>query len=269
MDFIRTIPQGHEAIVVMFGKPVKKCRSGLAFCIPYIQQFFNVIDERQWMETRKDGDGTLIEVTEQITDLKECLFITKDGVNVYVDVAAHWRINDVMKAVFAVDQLHRSLNEKILTEVRILVGERTLQQLLSDRATLSQGVVLKVAGEVAKWGISVTSVDIQTITLDKAVEEAMLQEIEAERKARAIKHETQGKAEALQMEAEAQRKALMIKAEAQKAYIAELASVVGSKGALKVLLSQQALDGYKAINETEGTKVYLPNNMTGVLNIKN
>ena len=179
MDFIRTIPQGHEAIVVMFGKPVKKCRSGLAFCIPYIQKFFNVIDERGWTETRKDGDGTLIEVTEQITDLKEVPFITKDGVKIDVDVVSHWRINDVMKAVYAVDQLHRSLNEKILTEVRILVGERTLQQLLSDRATLSQGIVLKVAGEAAKWGITVTSVDIQTIEMDDSVKAAMLQEIDS------------------------------------------------------------------------------------------
>ncbi|MBR5894043.1 MAG: SPFH/Band 7/PHB domain protein [Akkermansia sp.] len=269
MDFIRTIPQGHESIVVMFGKPVKKCRSGLAMCIPFIQHFYNVNEERGWKHTCHASDGTLIEITEQISDLNEVPFITKDGVNVNVDVVCYWRINDVIKAVYAVDHLHRSLKEKILAEVRILVGERTLQQLLSDRSTLSQGIVTKIAGEVAKWGISVTSVDIQTIEMDEAVEAAMLQEMEAERKARAIKLETQGRVEAIQMEAEAQCKALMIKAEAQKAYVEELADIVSPKGALKILLSQQALDGYKVISETKGAKVYLPSNMTGVLNIKN
>ncbi len=268
MDFIRTIPQGHEAVVVMFGKPVKKCKSGLAFCIPIIQKFFDVVDERGWTETRKDGDGTLIEVTEQISDLRAQPFITTDGVNVKVDIVSYWRINDVMKALFAVDQLHRSLHEKILTEVRTLVGERSLQQLLSDRATLSQGIVTKIVGEVAKWGISITSVDIQTITMDPAVEAAMLQEMEAERKARAIKLETQGKAEAIKLEAQAQREALQIKAAAQKEYLTELASIVGGEGALKVLLSQQTLDGYKTICETESSKVYLPSNMMSMLNIK-
>lgn len=268
MDFIRTIPQGHEAIVVMFGKPVKKCKSGLTFCIPFIQHFYNVIDERGWTQTRKDGDGTLIEVTEQIDDFPAQPFVTSDGVNIAVDIVAYWRINDVMKAVFAVDQLHKSLKEKILTEVRTLVGARSTQQLLSERASLSQGIVTRIAGEVAKWGITITSVDIQTITMDEAVQAAMLQEMEAERKARAIKLETQGRAAAIKMEAEAQREALQIKADAQKMYLNELSSIIGAEGALKVLLSQQMLDGYKVICDTEGSKVYLPSNMMSMLNVK-
>ena len=268
MDFIHIIPQGYESIVVMFGKPVRKCTSGLNFCIPLIQKFYNVIDERNWAETRNDDDGSLIEITEQISDYKKRPFITNDGVNVEVDVVAYWRISDVMKAVYAVDQLHDSLREKILTEVRTLVGERSMQQLLSDRATLSQGIVTKIAGEVAKWGIVVTSVDIQTITMAREAQAAMLQEMEAERKARAIRLETQGRAEAIQMEAEAQRKALQIKAAAQRSYLAELADIVGTEGALQILLSQQTLDGYKTISEAEDSTVYLPSDMMSVLNNK-
>ena len=130
-------------------------------------------------------------------------------------------------------------------------------------------IVTKIAGEVAKWGISMTSVDIQTITMSKDAQAAMLQEMEAERRARAIRHETQGKAAAIQMEAEAHRKALQMKAEAQKAYLEELASIIGQEGALQVLLSQQALDGYKIISETEDSTVYLPSNMMTALNINN
>ena len=267
MDFIHIVPQGYEAIVVMFGNPVRKCKSGLNFCIPFLQKFYNVIDERNWTETRKDDDGTLIEITEQIFDYRERPFITSDGVNVNVDVVAYWRITDVMKAVFSVDALHKSFEEKILTEVRSLVGQHTMQQLLSDRANLSQGIVTKIAGEVAKWGIGITSVDIQTIQMNKDAQAVMLQEMEAERRARAIRLETQGKAEAIQMEAEAQRKALQIKAEAQKAYLAELAGLIGAEGALQVLLSQQALDGYKAISEAKDSTVYLPSNMMSVLSV--
>ncbi|MBR5894042.1 MAG: SPFH/Band 7/PHB domain protein [Akkermansia sp.] len=269
MDFIHTVPQGYEAIVVMFGKPVRRCKSGLNCCIPFLQSFYNVTDNRNWTETRKDDDGTLIEITEQISDYPRKPFITSDGVNITVDVVAYWRINDVMKAVFAVDELHRSIEEKILTEVRTFVGERSMKQLLSDRVNLSHAIVTKIAGEVAKWGISMTSVDIQTITMSKDAQAAMLQEMEAERRARAIRHETQGKAAAIQMEAEAHRKALQMKAEAQKAYLEELASIIGQEGALQVLLSQQALDGYKIISETEDSTVYLPSNMMTALNINN
>lgn len=271
IPFVRIVPQGYESIVVMFGKPVRKCKSGINFRIPIIQRFYDVGEGRGWKpnETRHENDGTLIEVTEQMTDLRERPFITADGVNVFVDIVSYWRINDVMKAVFSVDQLHRSLYEKILTEVRTLVGERTLEQLLKDRSRLSDGVVTKIAGEVSKWGITMTSVDIQKIQMDKAVEAALLQEMEADRKARAIALEAQGKATAMKLDAEAQREALLIKAAAQKDYLNELAGIVGSEGALKIMLSQQVLDGYKSICETESSKVYLPSNMMSILNINN
>ena len=140
-------------------------------------------------------------------------------------------------------------------------------------------MVTSITGALAVWGITVVSVEIQELLLDKNVKAAMLQQMEAERKARAIALEAEGTKKALEMKAEAEKNAailqaegrkaaLSITAEAQKTYLKELTEIVGPEAATRILLNMQTLEGYSTITENPASKVYLPSNLPAMLNMK-
>ncbi len=275
------VPQNHCTVVEALGKPTKVLRAGLNVIFPWFgfwHKAKNVSDPELWgAETNKEG--IFIELSEQIMDVRPRGCETKDNVTMGVNCVLSWKVTDPIKAVYAVDHLHKSLKEKVLAEVRAQIGRRALDEVLSARAQMSQDIVVNIAGAIANWGVRVVSVEIQELDLDPDVKAAMLQQMEAERKARAIALEAEGTKKAIEMKAEAEknaaiyiaegrRQALNITAAAQKAYLRELAEVVGTEAATKVLLNMQTLDGYDTISKNAADKVYLPANLPAMINFK-
>lgn len=164
---------------------------------------------------------------------------------------------DPIKAVYDVDHLPQSLEQCVLAEVRTQIGQMQLDDVFATRAQLSQNVVKNIAGQLAKWGVTVLNVDIQKIGLDEKVKEAMLQQMAAERFARAMV-----------LKAEGEQKAMAINAASQKEYLQTLAEVVGSDNAAKILLNMQTLNAYNTICKAENAKVFLPTNLPASVTIR-
>lgn len=127
----KIIPQGHCVIVERFGKPVRVAQSGLRFFLPGLDKLKNV--SAAW-DDRTNRDGVFIELTEQICDTgsRECF--TKDNVKLIVDCVYRWRVTDPIKAVYEVDQLHKSLKESVLGEIRSFIGKNELNTVLASRS---------------------------------------------------------------------------------------------------------------------------------------
>ena len=284
LPFIITIPQGHCSIIEMFGKPSSVKKSGMNFLIPFVQSpkdvssLWTVMGEEQTFkrEGGKDGRGIFIELSEQILDTSERLCHTKDNVEVKVDCAIRWRITDPIKAVYEVDHLHQSLIEAVLGEVRVAIGNRTMDEVISSRASISEHVVKNILATITRWGIAVSGVEIQKLDIDERAKESMLKQIEAERVSRAIALEAEGKSKAAITLAESEKKssilraegasaALRLNAEAEKEYLRQLAEVVGADNAAKILLTRQTIEGYATISSNPADKVYLPNNVRAVI----
>lgn len=273
LPFIFTVPQGHCAIVEMFGKPFSVKKSGLNFYIPFIQGIKDV--SQDWGgETNKEG--VYIELSEQIIDTKPRTCHTKDNVQVEVDCAIRWRLTDPIKAVYEVDHLHKSLTEAVLGEVRSAIGSRSVDEVISSRAAISDQIVKNIITTTARWGIAISGVEIQKLEIDKRAKESMLKQIEAERISRAIALEAEGKSKATITIAEAEKQASILKAEgasaamrlnaeAEKDYLRQLAEVVGADNAAKILLTRQTIEGYATISSNPADKVYLPNNVRAVI----
>jgi regulator of protease activity HflC (stomatin/prohibitin superfamily) len=102
----------------------------LRFKIPLIDKVKKVSDI--WgKETNKDD--FFIELTEQITDTSPREYFTKDNVKVTSDCVMRWRIVDPVKAIYEVDNLHRSIKETVLNSMRGEIGSRELDNVLSAR----------------------------------------------------------------------------------------------------------------------------------------
>tara|TARA_B100000902_G_C27212413_1_gene865133 strand:- start:224 stop:1057 length:834 start_codon:yes stop_codon:yes gene_type:complete len=271
---ISQIPQNHCRIIERFGKPVKVQNSGLAFKLPIIDKVRNVALASEWGgETNKNG--VFIELSEQIldTDPREC--ITKDNAKVQVDTVINWRIVDPIKAVYEVDKLHYSLVQATLNAVRSHIGQMELDDALTARNELNEKVASTLAQTSQKWGINIIRAEIQELRTDDATSSAMLQQLEAERKSRALSSEATGTATATIKKAEAEKQAAILRAEgiaqalqivtdAEKTYLKSLSESIGYEEASKILLSQKVLDAYKIISENPAHKIYLPSSIQSI-----
>lgn len=274
---IKVIPQNHCRIIERFGRPARVQKSGINFHFPFIDKPKDV--SILWgIETNgsdpikqmgPDG-GQFIELSEQImdTDKREC--ITKDNAKIHVDAVINWRVVDPIKAVYEVDQLHDSIEQTSLNILRSEVGSRELDDVLQSRSSLNEAITSKLAQTTAKWGIQLLRVEIQELETDDKTSDAMLQQLDAERKSRALALEAEGAAKATLAKATADRdaailraegaaKALEIAAKAEKAYLETLSKTVGADQANRILLAQKAIEGYNVISSNPADKVYVPN----------
>ncbi len=259
MKIMRSVPQGHCLVVERFGKPVKVVKSGLQFFpLFFINNEVDVAESKGWIFTRNEKDHHFIELTEQQLDTGKRTCFTKDNVELEVDGFIQWRIVDPLKAIYEVDHLHKALIEATLSEVRAFIGQKDLNFAISSRSQISEHVV-SVVGETAKrWGVKLTGFEIQELKADDATVAAMRQQMEAARKAEAIKLEAEGRAAAIVKQAEAEKTAMTLKAEGDESYLKSLSGVVGYKNAAKILVTIKTLESYKVLTENAANKVFMP-----------
>ncbi len=270
---ITVIPQNHCRIIERFGKPIRVQSSGLAFKLPFIEKVKNV--SADWGgETNKNG--VFLEYSEQVLDTRPRECITRDNARVMVDAVISWRLIDPLKAVYEVDNLHRSLLQVALNAVRSQIGAYNLDDALAARATLNEKLVAELSDTTRKWGIQIIRIEIQELKTDSATGAAMLQQLEAERRSRATSLEAEGIAQATIKAANAEREAAILRADgiaraleitatAEKCYLDTLSASVGAEQASKILLAQKVIEGFERITKNPSDKVFLPASVKGIL----
>lgn len=273
MMFITTVPQGHCRIIERFGKPVRVQKSGLNFVLPIFETAKDV--SAQW-QGDANKEGVFIELTEQLKDTRPRECITKDNAKVTADCVIRYRIVHPIKAVYEVDNLMTSLVNLVLTTLRAEIGNMNLDEVTSAQQSLSERLIATVSKSSSRWGIQIIALEIQELTMDKATSEAMLQQLEAERRSRAIVAEAEGTAAAAIKTAEASKQAAIIQAEGVKAsmamiaeaensYLQQVSAVVGPAKAAQLLLAAKAVEGYNIMTSNPAHKVFIPNNASGII----
>ena len=121
-------------------------------------------------------------VTMQIPSQK---IITKDNVSIDIAAVAYYHITDPEKAVIAIENVYNAINQISQTTVRNVVGRFSLDQLLSDTASINDQIKNVIDQHTEPWGTQVTAVEIKDITLPDNMQRAMAKEAEAERERRA------------------------------------------------------------------------------------
>ncbi len=277
-SFISVISQGHCRIVERFGKPVRVQKSGLAFTWPWPIEKHKVVPENWYDGVHDSSDRTLIELTEQIRDPGEREYFSRDNVRLLANCVYRWRIVDPIKAVYDVDNLLKSIEETVLNSVRSEIGSRTLDVILSSRKDLNEKVSSDVSATLLRWGIKLTGIELQEVRTDDATASAMLQQMDAERKSRAMASQAEGEAKSIITKAEAEKRAAILKAEgtreslkmiaeAENNYLSTLAKTVGGLDAAKILIAQKTLDGFSTISKNPSDKVYIPSSIGAFLSI--
>jgi regulator of protease activity HflC (stomatin/prohibitin superfamily) len=164
---IRIIKEYDRGVVFFLGRFKDVRGPGLIFLIPILEMMTSV---------------TLRTITMQIPSQK---IITKDNVSIDIAAVAYYLIVDAKKSVLAIENITSAINQISQTTVRNVVGQFSLDQLLSQTLDINQKIKDVIDLHTEPWGVKVTAVEIKDITLPDNMQRAMAKEAEAERERRA------------------------------------------------------------------------------------
>jgi len=149
-----------------------------------------------------------------------------------------------------------------MTTLRSIIGEMKLDEALSNREVIKSKLKEQIVDDVADWGITVKTVEIQDITPSPSMQQAMEQQAAAERERRAIETLAEGKKNAMILEADGKLEAAKREAEAQVKLAEASAEAIGQisssiegqpMGAM-FLLGDRYIEALKKLSDSENSK---------------
>jgi len=233
---VKVINQGNEALVESWGRyNGKKLQPGLNFVAP-------VIDRVVYKAT----------IRERVLDIPPQQCITRDNVSITADAVVYWRILDLEKAYYKVENLQSAMVNLVLTQIRAEMGKLELDETFTARSKINETLLQELDESTDPWGVKVTRIELRDIVPSKAVQESMELQMSAERKKRAAIltsegeresaiNSARGRAEAQVLDAEARQKAVILDAEAQQKTIVLKAQAERQQQVLKAQATAEAL----------------------------
>lgn len=110
--------------------------------------------------------------------------ITRDNVTVRVDAVVYFRVKDPIRAVVDVQNYEFAVSQVAQTSLRSIIGKSDLDDLLSNREALNQGLALMIDSPAVGWGIEIDRVEIKDVALPETMKRSMSRQAEAERERR-------------------------------------------------------------------------------------
>lgn len=164
---IRVVQEYDRGVIFRLGRYTSVRGPGLIILIPILERMIKV---------------TLRTITMAIPSQK---IITKDNVSIDIAAVAYYHIVDPKKSVISIENVYDAVNQISQTTVRNVIGQFTLDQLLSKTADINTQIKNVIDSHTEPWGVQVTAVEIKDITLPDNMQRAMAKEAEAERERRA------------------------------------------------------------------------------------
>jgi regulator of protease activity HflC (stomatin/prohibitin superfamily) len=110
--------------------------------------------------------------------------ITRDNVTVKVDAVVYYRVFDPVRVVVDVQNYQAAIAQVAQASLRSIIGKSDLDDLLSNRERLNQGLELMLDSPAVDWGVHIDRVDIKDVALPEAMKRSMSRQAEAERERR-------------------------------------------------------------------------------------
>jgi regulator of protease activity HflC (stomatin/prohibitin superfamily) len=111
--------------------------------------------------------------------------ITQDNVSVRVNAVVYFRVIDPKKAILEVENYIYATSQMAQTTLRSVLGEATLDQLLSQRDEINGKLQDILDRMTDPWGIKVSTVEVKHVDLPEEMQRVMAKQAEAERDRRA------------------------------------------------------------------------------------
>ncbi|WP_238008869.1 slipin family protein [Dactylosporangium sp. AC04546] len=111
--------------------------------------------------------------------------ITRDNVTVKVDAVVYFRVIDPIRATVNVQDYMFAVLQVAQTSLRSIIGKSDLDELLTNRERLNQGLEIMIDSPAVDWGVHIDRVEIKDVSLPESMKRSMSRQAEAERERRA------------------------------------------------------------------------------------
>jgi regulator of protease activity HflC (stomatin/prohibitin superfamily) len=165
---VRQVNQYQRGVRFSFGKYSSMAEPGWRIVLPVIQSM-----------TKVDIRTKAVEVPYQDA-------ITKDNVSCKINAVIYYRIVDAARSVIEVENVWNAASQLAQTTMRNVVGELSLDDLLTERDQASTRIKELIATHTASWGIEVQGVELKDISLPEDMQRTIAKQAEAERERRAV-----------------------------------------------------------------------------------
>jgi regulator of protease activity HflC (stomatin/prohibitin superfamily) len=165
---IRVVKQFERGVVYRFGRVQSRVRPpGLTWLIPIADRLQKVNMQIITLPVpAQDG-------------------ITRDNVTVRVDAVIYFNVEDPVRAAVDVQDYMSAIGQVAQTSLRSIIGKSNLDDLLSNRERLNQGLELLIDSPALGWGIHIDRVEIKDVVLPDSMKRSIARQAEAERERRA------------------------------------------------------------------------------------
>src|SRR5918993_5927409 len=110
--------------------------------------------------------------------------ITRDNVTVRVDAVIYYRVVDPVRVAVDVQDYSAAILQVAQASLRSIIGKSELDDLLSNREQLNQGLELMIDNPAVGWGVHIDRVEIKDVALPESMKRSMSRQAEAERERR-------------------------------------------------------------------------------------
>ncbi len=185
LSSIKQIDQYERGVKFSFGKFTKIMEPGWRLVLPVIQSYKKV------------------DIRTKVVDVPDQEVITKDNVSVRINAVVYYKLFDASRAIIEVENYFYAVSQLAQTTMRNIVGTVTLDQLLSERESISASIQLIVDKATDEWGVEVEDVELKDISLPEEMKRVIARVAEAEREKMAVIKKSEGEAQAASNLAEA------------------------------------------------------------------
>lgn len=191
----RIVRQYEKGLVMRLGKFHALAPSGLTLIMPIIDDLIRV------------------DMREQVITVPPQKLITKDNVTVEVDAVVYYKVVDPMKSQFEVQDFGYACTTLAQTNLRNLIGDRTLDETLVARDMINSNLRHVLDEATNNWGVKATRVEVQKIEPPRDITDAMSRQMKAEREKRAAVLEAEGIKQSQILQSEGKKQSEILKAE--------------------------------------------------------
>jgi regulator of protease activity HflC (stomatin/prohibitin superfamily) len=183
---MRVVSQFERGVVFRFGRILSPPREpGLTWITPVVDRLRKVNMQIVTMPVpAQDG-------------------ITRDNVTVRVDAVVYFKVADPIRVVVDVQDYLQAVAQVAQTSLRSIIGKSELDDLLSNRERLNEGLELLIDSPALGWGVHIDRVEIKDVALPESMKRSMSRQAEAERERRARVISAEGELQASEKLAQA------------------------------------------------------------------
>ncbi len=175
---VKIINQNERGVVMTLGKFTGIREPGINFVLPGIQRLVRV------------------DIRTKTTDVPNQEVITKDNIPVQINAVVYYRIKDAAKAILEVENYMYAVSQLAQTTMRNAVGERSLDDLLSKRDEIAEGIKVVLDAKTDPWGVDVQILELKDVIIPDNLKRTISKVAEAEREKKAVIINSEGDKEA-------------------------------------------------------------------------